>query len=326
MSTPTAQETRDPVVPWSPRADYRRLHGVHDEMVSAVGTPRPHCGPLIRSLEKLGLTELTSRWEGAKRAIRDNGVTYNIYGDPEGVDRPWTLDMMPLVIAPAEWSRIEGALLQRSHLLNTILADLYGPQRLLHEGLLPPSLVLANPSFLRPCHGVKVPESVYVHLLAVDLARSPDGQWRVVADRTQAPSGAGYTLENRIVLSRSLPEAFRDCHVQRLGAFFRAHRDALMALAPEAQRDHPRVVLLTPGPLNETYFEHAYLARYLGFTLVEGADLTVRDGKVFIKTLEGLRQVDVILRRMDDSYCDPLELRPDSMLGVAGLMEAVRAG
>jgi len=322
MSTPTAPET----LPWRPLGDYRLLSGVHDEMVSTVGEARPHCGPLIRSLEKLGLMELTSRWEGAKRAIRDNGVTYNIYGDPEGVDRPWTLDMMPLLIAPAEWSRIEGALLQRSRLLNTILADLYGPQRLLHEGLLPPSLVLANPAFLRPCHGVSVPNDVYVHLLAVDLARSPDGQWRVVADRTQAPSGAGYALENRIVLSRSLPEAFRDCHVQRLAAFFHAHRDALMAVAPEERRDHPRVALLTPGPLNETYFEHAYLARYLGFTLVEGADLTVRDGKVFIKTLEGLRQVDVILRRLDDSYCDPLELRPDSMLGVAGLMEAVRAG
>jgi uncharacterized circularly permuted ATP-grasp superfamily protein/uncharacterized alpha-E superfamily protein len=311
---------------WRPLEDYRVLPGLHDEMVGSSGEPRPHCGTLIRSLERLGLAELTSRWEGAKRAIRDNGVTYNIYGNPEGVDRPWTLDMMPLVIAPAEWSRIEGALLQRAHLLNTILADVYGPQRLLHEGLLPPSLVLANPSFLRPCHGVAVPNGVYVHLLAVDLARSPDGQWRVIADRAQAPSGAGYALENRIVLSRSLAEAFRDCHVQRLGAFFRAHRDALMALAPAERRDHPRVALLTPGPLNETYFEHAYLARYLAFTLVEGADLTVRDGKVFIKTLEGLRQLDVILRRLDDSYCDPLELRPDSMLGVAGLMEAVRAG
>ena len=185
--------------------------------------------------------------------------------------------------------------------------------------MLPPSLVLANPAFLRPCHGVRVPNDIYVHLLAVDLARSPDGQWRVLADRTQAPSGAGYALENRIVLSRSLPEAFRDCRVQRLGAFFRAHRDGLMALAPPDRRDHPRVVLLTPGPLNETYFEHAYLARYLGFTLVEGADLTVRDSRVFIKTLEGLRQVDVILRRLDDSFCDPLELRPDSTLGVAGL-------
>jgi uncharacterized circularly permuted ATP-grasp superfamily protein/uncharacterized alpha-E superfamily protein len=281
---------------------------------------------LVRALEGLGRQELATRWESARRAIRDNGVTYNVYGDPQGVDRPWTLDMMPLLLAPAEWSRIEGALLQRSRLVNLILADLYGPQRLLHDGLLPPSLVLANPAFLRPCHGVRVPNDVYVHLLAVDLARSPDGEWRVIADRTQAPSGAGYALENRIVLSRSLPETFRDCGVQRLGAFFRALRDALVALAPEDRRNHPHVALLTPGPLNETYFEHAYLARYLGLTLVEGADLTIRDSRVFIKTLEGLRQVDVILRRLDDSFCDPLELRTDSTLGVAGLMEAVRAG
>ena len=161
--------------------------------------------------------------------------------------------------------------------------------------------------------------------MRVDLARSPDGQWWVLADRTQAPSGAGYALENRIVLLRSLPEAFRDCQVHRLASFFRAQRDTLMALAPQP-RDQPRVVLLTPGPYNETYFEHAYLARYLGFTLVEGGDLTVRDRRVFIKTLEGLQPVDVIFRRLDDSFCDPLELRSDSSLGVAGLVEAARAG
>jgi len=326
MSAPIAPEFREPVMPWRLLDDYRPLSGVYDEMSSGAGQPRAHCEALIRSLEGLGRTELSLRWEGAKRAIRENGVTYNVYGDPQGVDRPWTLDMLPLLIAPAEWSRIEGALLQRSRLFNTILADLYGPQRLLRDGVLPPAIVLANPAFLRPCHGVRVPNDTYVHLHAVDLGRSPDGQWRVVADRTQAPSGAGYALENRIVMSRSLPEAFRDCRVQRLGAFFRAHRDGLMALAPADRRDHPRVVLLTPGPLNETYFEHAYLARYLGFTLVEGADLTVRDSRVFIKTLEGLRQVDVILRRLDDSFCDPLELRSDSTLGVAGLVDAVRAG
>jgi uncharacterized circularly permuted ATP-grasp superfamily protein/uncharacterized alpha-E superfamily protein len=326
MSAPIAPEFRDPVMPWRLLEDYRPLSGVYDEMSAGPGQPHAHCEVLVQSLQGLGRHELSSRWERAKRAIRDNGVTYNVYGDPQGVARPWTLDMLPLLIEPAEWSRIEGALLQRSRLLNTVLADLYGAQRLLRDGLLPPSLVLANPLFLRPCHGVKVPNDTYVHLLAVDLGRSPDGQWRVLADRTQAPSGAGYALENRIVLSRSLPEAFRDCHVQRLGAFFRAHRDGLMALAPPDRRDHPRVVLLTPGPLNETYFEHAYLARYLGFTLVEGADLTVRDSRVFIKTLEGLRQVDVILRRLDDSFCDPLELRADSALGVAGLVEAVRSG
>jgi uncharacterized circularly permuted ATP-grasp superfamily protein/uncharacterized alpha-E superfamily protein len=294
-------------------------------MTTASGRLRPDYEPLVNSLHALGRHELASRWEAAKRAIRDNGVSYNVYGDPQALDRPWTLDMMPLLIGAAEWSRIEGAVLQRVRVLNLVLADLYGPQRLLHHGLLPPSLVLANPAFLRPCHGIEPPHGIHLHLLAVDLGRSADGEWRVLADRTQAPSGAGYALENRIVLSRSLPEAFRDCQVQRLASFFRAHRDALTALAPTA-RDNPRVVLLTPGPHDETYFEHAYLARYLGFTLVEGGDLTVRDGYVFLKTLDGLQIVDVILRRLDDSSCDPLELRADSTLGVAGLVEAARDG
>ena len=281
-------------------------------------------GSFARS-KRSGRDEFTSRWEGARRSIRENGVTYNVYGDPQGVDRPWELDMVPLLISPAEWAGLETALIQRTRLLNLILADLYGPQTLLGSGLLPPSLVLSNPAFLRACHGIPVPHGMYLHLHAVDLVRSPDGQWWVLADRTQAPSGAGYALENRIVLLRSLPEAFRDCQVHRLASFFGAQRDTLRAMAPQP-RDQPRVVLLTPGPYNETYFEHAYLARYLGFTLVEGGDLTVRDRRVFIKTLEGLQPVDVIFRRLDDSFCDPLELRSDSSLGVAGLVEAARAG
>jgi uncharacterized circularly permuted ATP-grasp superfamily protein/uncharacterized alpha-E superfamily protein len=210
-------------------------------------------------------------------------------------------------------------------LLNLVLADIYGPQQLLKSRLLPSALVLENPAFLRPVHGIAVPRQVRLHLHAVDLARSSHGQWWALADRTQAPSGAGYALENRIVLSRSLPEAFRDCQVQRLASFFRAYRDTLTALVP-SRRSQPTVVLLTPGPHDETYFEHAYLARYLGFTLVEGGDLTVRDSRVFIKTLDGLEPVDVIFRRLDDSLCDPLELRGDSSIGVAGLVEAARAG
>jgi uncharacterized circularly permuted ATP-grasp superfamily protein/uncharacterized alpha-E superfamily protein len=312
--------------PWRLLDGYQQRHGhVHDELVMAGGQLRPHYEMFVQSLEALGRHELASRWENAKRAIRDNGVTYNVYGDPEGVDRPWTLDMIPLLVPSAEWKRLEAALIQRARVLNLLLGDLYGSQRTLHERLLPPSLVFGNPGFLRPCHGIAVPRGIYLHLHAVDLARSPDGHWSVLADRTQAPSGAGYTLENRIVLSRSLPEAFRDCQVQRLASFFWAQRDTLTALAA-TEREAPRVVLLTPGPLNETYFEHAYLARYLGFTLVEGGDLTVRDRRVFIKTLDGLQPVDVIFRRLDDSYCDPLELRTDSTLGVAGLVEAARAG
>jgi uncharacterized circularly permuted ATP-grasp superfamily protein/uncharacterized alpha-E superfamily protein len=321
----SATDIHGVTTPWRLFEGYHPLEGAYDEMVAAPGVLRPHCEGFVRSLEALGQHEFASRWEGAKRSIRENGVTYNIYGDPQGADRPWELDMVPLLISPAEWSALEKALIQRTTLLNLILADLYGPQTLLSAGLLPPSLVFSNPAFLRPCHGIRVPHGIHLHLHAVDLARSPDGQWWVLADRTQAPSGAGYALENRIVLLRNLPEAFRDCQVHRLASFFRAQRDTLMALAPQPH-DQPRVVLLTPGPYNETYFEHAYLARYLGFTLVEGGDLTVRDRRVFIKTLEGLQPVDVIFRRLDDSFCDPLELRSDSSLSVAGLVEAARAG
>jgi len=312
-------------VPWRLLEGYKLVERVYDETLAADGQVRPHFDTLLRTLEALGRHELASRWENARRAMRTNGVTYNVYGDPEGANRSWEVDMMPLVISAAEWSLVERGLIQRTRLLNLILADVYGPQRLLRQGLLPRALVFANPAFLRPCHGIAVPRDLRLHLHGVDLARSPDGQWWVLADRTQAPSGAGYALENRIVISRSLPETFRDCQVQRLASFFRAQRDALMTLAPHP-RDQPKVVLLTPGPYNETYFEHAYLARYLGFTLVEGGDLTVRDRRVFIKTLDGLEPVDVILRRLDDSFCDPLELRSDSSLGVAGLVEATRAG
>ncbi|MEO0588777.1 MAG: circularly permuted type 2 ATP-grasp protein, partial [Planctomycetota bacterium] len=215
--------------------------------------------------------------------------------------------------------------MQRARVLNMVLADLYGPQRLLTEGLLPPELVFAHPHFLRPCHGIAVPGDQHLILYAADLARNPDGSWWVVNDRTQAPSGAGYALENRVVLSRMLPGLFRDCGVRRLATFFARLRENLMRLAPTAS-DNPRIVVLTPGPYNETYFEHAYIARYLGFPLVEGGDLTVRDNQVFLKTLGGLLRVDVILRRVDDTFCDPLELRGDSMLGVAGLVQAAAAG
>src|ERR1700683_1204051 len=304
---------------------YHQTPGVYDEMCGAPGILRPHWDKFIHSLSALGDQELTRRWQTAKQRIRENGVTYNVYGDPMGMDRPWNLDAIPLVIPPSEWNQLEAGLIQRARLLNLILADLYGPQRLLHGGLLPAALVFANPGFWRPCHGVRVSGGTYLHLLAVDLARGPDGDWWVISDRTQAPSGAGYSLENRRVMAETFPDLFREFRVKRLASFFRSFRNSLLRLSPVA-RDNPRVVLLTPGPFNETYFEHSYLARYLGFTLVQGGDLTVRDSRVFLKTLEGLKQVDVILRRVDDSFCDPIELRSDSYLGVAGLVEAVRAG
>jgi uncharacterized circularly permuted ATP-grasp superfamily protein/uncharacterized alpha-E superfamily protein len=314
---PAAANKPGPNASWRLLEGYHPVDSLYDELV--VGPDlRPHCEVLVRSLEGLGRHELASRWERARRAVRDNGVTYNVYGDPQGVNRP-------LVIAAAEWHRLEQALIQRTRLLNQILADLYGPQRLLRTGIIPTPLAFANPAFLRACHGIQVPGQTYLHLHAVDLVRTPAGQWRALADHTQAPTGAGYALENRFVLSRSLPEAFRDCQVERIASFFRTHRDALSALAPQ-RRHEPRIVLLTPGPYSDTYFEHAYLARYLGLTLAEGGDLTVRDRRVYIKTLEGLEPVDVIFRRLDDSLCDPLELGRTSSIGVAGLVEAARAG
>ncbi len=300
--------------------------GGWDEMVDGGGRLRPQWSTLAGELDRIGgASELGRRGEHAQRLIRENGVTYNVYGDPRGLDRPWQLDPLPQVIGGAEWDRVAAGLAQRAHLLDLILADCYGSQRLLHDGLLPPAVLFAHPGFLRPYHELQVPGGRRLHLYAADMLRGPEGQWRVLADRAQAPSGAGYALENRIVLSRALPEVYRECRVRRLAAFFAATRDTLIRLAPR-HRDNPRIVLLTPGPYNESYFEHAYLARYLGYTLVEGGDLTVRDDSVFLKTLGGLHPVDVILRRLDDDFSDPLELRNESTLGVAGLVQAARSG
>jgi uncharacterized circularly permuted ATP-grasp superfamily protein/uncharacterized alpha-E superfamily protein len=286
-------------------------------------TPRLHWAGLIESLRDMGSEELERRWGRAERRIRENGITYNIYSDPLGANRPWKIDAVPFLIAADEWRLIETGIIQRAQLLSLVLEDLYGSQSLVANGHFPSALLYANPAFLRPLVGVRVPAHSYLHMLAVDLARSPDGQWWVLSDRTQAPSGSGYALENRTIVSGVLPDLFRNSNVLRLAPFFRAQREALTALA---ECNNPRIVLLTPGPFNETYFEHSYMARYLGFTLVQGADLTVRDRCVFLKTVDGLEQVHVILRRVDDSFCDPLELRSDSLLGVPGLVDAIVAG
>jgi uncharacterized circularly permuted ATP-grasp superfamily protein/uncharacterized alpha-E superfamily protein len=324
MEAPSAAEVESPAIAkW--RQAYAAVPGSYDEMLDEKGEIRPHWRRYVEEMDSLGPQELARRWEFAKRLIHENGVSYNVYGDPRGMDRPWVLDAVPLVISAREWSDLDQALIQRARLFDLFLADIYGPQKLIREGVLPAELIFAHPGFLRPCHGVTFPGNCCLHLYSADIARSPDGHWSVIGDRTQAPSGAGYALENRIILSRIFQEIFKNCQVQRLALFFRRLRETLASAAPY-NRDNPRIVLLTPGPSNETYFEHAYLARYLNYTLVEGGDLTVRDQCVYLKTLGGLHRVDVIMRRLDDDYCDPLELRPDSFLGVPGLMQAVRAG
>jgi uncharacterized circularly permuted ATP-grasp superfamily protein/uncharacterized alpha-E superfamily protein len=303
---------------------YQPLAGFYDEMLTGKGEIRAHWKPLVEALNQIGPAGLAERWQEGRRVIHDNGVTYNVYGDPQSTERPWPLDPLPFLMERSEWAKIELAISQRALLLNAVLKDLYGPQKLLKERRIPAELILGHPGFLRPCAGVTPPGDIWLHSYSADIARSPDGNWWVLADRTQAPSGSGYALENRLVSLRVLPDVFRAGNVQRLAPFFQAYKDTLRALAPK--RENPRIVLLTPGPFNETWFEHAFLARYLGFTLVEGGDLTVRNNNVYMKTLGGLLPVDVIVRRQDDTFCDPLELRGDSMLGLPGLVQAVWSG
>jgi uncharacterized circularly permuted ATP-grasp superfamily protein/uncharacterized alpha-E superfamily protein len=297
----------------------------YDEMLDGDGHIRPHWNDLVHALHGLGVEEVGQRQREILKLLRENGVTYNIYGDPDGNSRPWQLDPVPLLIASQEWFDIEAGLLERAELLNLILSDLYGPRELIRKGLLPLELIYNHGGFLRACDEVRLPGAHQLVLYAADLARGPDGRMWVLGDRTQAPSGAGYALENRVAMSRVLPSLFRDARVHRLERFFQSLRAGLSAIAP-AHAETPRVVVLTPGPFNETFFEHAYLASYLGYPLVQGDDLTVRDGYVWLKSLSGLQRVDVIMRRVDDHYCDPLELRDDSRLGVPGLLEAARRG
>jgi uncharacterized circularly permuted ATP-grasp superfamily protein/uncharacterized alpha-E superfamily protein len=306
-------------------ADYPLNDAAYHELLDANGHIRPHWRRLFDQLQRSTPAQLQQRQALLSRQIQENGVTYNVYADPDGADRPWELDLLPNVIPAEEWQQISAGVAQRAKLLNALMADLYGPQQLLAKGLLPAELVFGHNNFLWPCQGIEPPGGTFLHLYAVDLARAPDGRWWVTADRTQAPSGAGYALENRQIVSRAFPELYRDLRVQYLAGFFRTLQETLARQAP-AEGETPLVVLLTPGRFNESYFEHLYLARQLGYPLVEGSDLTVRDATVYLKTLAGLRRVHAVLRRLDDDFCDPLELRTDSALGVPGLLEAVRQG
>ncbi|MBL8362515.1 MAG: circularly permuted type 2 ATP-grasp protein [Rubrivivax sp.] len=282
--------------------------------------------PAVDPPEGLG-AELDRRAALVEQQIRLDGVTHNVFSDGGASSRPWSLELLPLIITTSEWAGIEAGAIQRAALLEAMLEDLYGPQRLLHDGLLPPALVLRHPGYLRAMRGVAPACGQRLHIVAFDLARGPDGQWWFVAQRCQGPSGLGYVLHNRITISRQFPDAFRELHVQHIASSYRRLLDTVDDAARQvAGGATPRVVLLTPGPFSETYFEHAYLARYLGVPLVEGGDLTVRGERLFLKTVEGLEPVHGIVRRLDDDWCDPLELRPDSSLGVPGLLQVARAG
>jgi uncharacterized circularly permuted ATP-grasp superfamily protein/uncharacterized alpha-E superfamily protein len=303
-----------------------RRAGSFDELRDGGGEIRPHQVQLAQFLESKDSKELEELGRLVRQRITQQEVTFNILGVPEGTNRPWQLDSVPLVLDRTEWLSLCSGLRQRARLLNAVIRDCYGPQQLVRDGLLPAELVLGHPEFLRACHGWQPLGGEWLHLYAADIGRDPHGRFRVFSDRTQAPTGAGYALENRLVLGRTLPELFLAYRVERVAGFFAKVRRCVESLAPPGVRGQPRVVLLSAGARDESSFEHAYLARYLGYELVEGRDLSVRGGQVFLKTLSGLRKVDVVLRRIGDAWSDPLELREDSLSGVAGLTAAARLG
>lgn len=311
---------------------HRGTPGQFDELRSALspGAPAPSGDvsalwrQFFASLGPEGWADLRSRQLRVQQRVREDGATYNIYAERGEADRPWPLELLPFIVNADDWAAIERGVQQRAKLLELALADIYGPQTLLRDALLPPSLVFAHPQYLRPVHGLWPCGGTHLHIAAFDLVRTPDGGFSVLAQRLQAPSGLGYLLENRLIIGPQFHDEFFDLRVQRLASTFRSLLDSLMRASPAGERS--RIVLLTPGPLNETYFEQVFLARYLGVTLVEGSDLTVRGTRLYLKTLHGLERVHVMLRRVDDEFLDPLELRPDSALGVPGLLQCLRAG
>jgi uncharacterized circularly permuted ATP-grasp superfamily protein/uncharacterized alpha-E superfamily protein len=294
-----------------------------DEMVESATSLRPAWRDLAAVLDELGSSGLAERRQTVDRLLADDGVTYRPLISP--VEQPWSLDPIPLVLDVTQWADLEPGLVQHAELLDLILNDLYGPRTLLARRLLPPEVVYGHAGFLREVDRIRLPGRRQLFLSASDLVRDAGGRWTVLSDRTQAPSGAGYAMENRRVVSRTMAGLHHEAAIRRIGPFFHAMRLSLQQAAPNGY-EVPRVVLLTPGPQSETAFDQAYLSALLGFPLVEGADLTVRAGRVWQRSIGRLEPVDVILRRVDSWSCDPLELRPDSTLGVPGLVEACRLG
>jgi uncharacterized circularly permuted ATP-grasp superfamily protein/uncharacterized alpha-E superfamily protein len=309
-----------------PIPGYQGRPGRYDECRARDGSLRPHWAEFLRLLGPDPTLALKHAAEACARAIIEQDVSMNIYSGERAGAQPWPLDAVPQLVSAADWAVLSAGLRQRAHLYNQLLCDLYGPQKLLRSGALPSVLAMANPRFLRPCVGLGKRDGVFLHTYAVDIARSPDGQWWVLQDRLDSPSGLGYTLQNRTIARRVLPQVFHRAPIHRLYEFLRDFRVSVQELTASSGREDPRIVFLTPGAANETYFEQAYLARYLGYPLVEGADLTTRDRQVFLRTVGGLKKVDAIVRRVDSAFCDPLELLAHSLLGVPGLVHAAHGG
>ncbi len=315
----TIASSRDPIARYAPPVSGR------DELVAGDGSIRSHWARLAASYRDLGMEELVRRRDEIALLLEQDGVTYNVATAGGRPHRPWELDPIPLVLSNDEWATLERGVSQRARLLDLVLADLYGPRRLLSGGSLPADVVLEDPAFLRVCDGISLPAERQLVVYAADLTRDSGGDWLAMGNRTQAPSGAGYAIQNRNVISKVFPTIFRNAEAMRLAPFIRTLRATLQAAAPSGVED-PSIVVLTPGPLSETAFEHAFIATQLGYPLVEGSDLVNRGGRIWLRTVSELVPVDVILRRVDAWFCDPLELLPESTLGVPGLVDATRSG
>ncbi|WP_281336259.1 circularly permuted type 2 ATP-grasp protein [Flavobacterium eburneipallidum] len=304
---------------------YKEKINSYDEVLDQNGEVKPYWQGLFDTLESIGINELELRNQEIIKKLKENGVTYNVYDSNKESNRAWKLDPIPFLIHESEWKAIEKGLLQRARLLDLILKDFYGEQLLIKNGIIPPELVFDNSGFLLPCFDIRQKHNNQLLNYAVDLARGPDGKMWLLDNRTQAPSGAGYTLENRIVMSKVIPELNKKTYRKRLSPYFTQLQKTVDTLGNN-NNENPNVVFLTPGPGNETYFEHVYLSSYLGYTLVQGNDLVVRDGFLWLKSIDRLERVDVIIKRLDDEWCDPLELRRDSLLGIPGLLQVIRLG
>lgn len=309
----------------TPLPGYATVAGRTDEYLGPDGTVRTRWKQVAAELAGLGPSGLLAKSAEVARLLRNEGATYNVTRDHQSRRQAWSLDPCPLVVDESEWAALGSAVAQRVALLDLVFADIYGDRRLIAAGHIPAELVLGHPAFVRACAGSVASDDRRLFLSAVDVVRDGHGQFRAVGDRAQAPSGLGYALVNRSILSRVLPTLHRESGVQRLAGFVRSIRAGVVAAAPDGV-DDPRVVILTPGPLSETYFEHAYLASYLGYPLVEGRDLVVNNNRLWLRSLGGVDAVDVVIRRVDDQWCDPVELRADSLLGVPGLLEVARRG
>jgi uncharacterized circularly permuted ATP-grasp superfamily protein len=307
-------------------ADYQVPDGCCDELLEPDGAPRPHVASLIATLQRLGPEALLAAGQRRDAIFMQQGITFEVSGsDGQRRDRAWPLDLVPRVLTATEWTTIKRGLAQRIRALNAFVDDVYHSHEIVRAGIVPWSLVVSRPSFARPVHGVRAPGGVYCHVSGCDLVRGGDGRWRVLEDNVRTPSGISYVLENRLAMTRLMPELFAGHRIRAVDHYPSLLLDSLRAVAPAAD-GNPNVVLWTPGPLNSAYFEHAFLARQMGIELVEATDLVVRDAICYIRTTAGLQRVHAIYRRLDDDFIDPLEFRPDSMLGVPGLVRAYRAG